>query len=161
MCLKLNTHACELFPLVKLVCPSCINVSYTVNSLCLRIVGELMRKRAHTHFVREHTATVVSARLATVDWSLPKEGNECARASLLKKKKKAQAGKEWSNLLPKPWQAKKKPPSDLSPPYPPPPPLEQLASSSCVNVSKTVNTCACELPPPLLWGWSVRHVEML
>ena len=56
---------------------------------CPGIVWGPIRKRAHTQAVREHSDTVVSARLATVDWSLPKEWNWCARANLhLKKKKK-------------------------------------------------------------------------
>ena len=39
------------------------------------IVREPIRKRAHTQLVREHTATVVSVRSATVYWSWPKEWN--------------------------------------------------------------------------------------
>ena len=39
----------------------------------LGIVLETFRKRAHTQLIREHLATVVSARRATVDWSWPKE----------------------------------------------------------------------------------------
>ena len=52
-------------------------------------VGIYIRKRAHTQLVRKHSVTVVSARWATVDWSRPKEWNECARANLhfVKKKK--------------------------------------------------------------------------
>ena len=42
---------------------------------CPSIVRELIRKRAHTQFVREHSITVVSARWATVDRSLRKEWN--------------------------------------------------------------------------------------
>ena len=41
---------------------------------CAGIVLEPIRKRAHT-LVRLHSATVVSARWATVDWSWPKEWN--------------------------------------------------------------------------------------
>ena len=42
-----------------------------VGWLCHRpsIVWELIKKRAHTQLVREHSATAVSARWATVDWS--------------------------------------------------------------------------------------------
>ena len=49
--------------------------------------------------------SVVSARWATVDWSWHKEWNYCARANL--NLKKAQAGNEWSNILPKSSQARK------------------------------------------------------
>ena len=43
--------------------------------------------------VREHSVTVVSARWATVDWSLPKEWNQRARANLHEIEKGA--GREW------------------------------------------------------------------
>ena len=45
--------------------------------LCRRpgIVWEPIRKRAHTQLVREHAATVVSARWTTVDWPWLKEWN--------------------------------------------------------------------------------------
>ena len=36
---------------------------------------EPIRKRTHTQLVREHSATILSARWATVDWSWPKEWN--------------------------------------------------------------------------------------
>ena len=39
------------------------------------IVWAPIRKRAHTQLVREHTATIVSARWATVDWSWHLEWN--------------------------------------------------------------------------------------
>ena len=78
---------------------------------CPGRVWESIRKRAHTQLVRIHSVTVVSASWATVDWSRPKEWNYCARANLhlKKKKKKAQAGNELSNILPKSSQARKKP----------------------------------------------------
>ena len=46
-----------------------------VGSLCRRpgIVWEPSRKRAHTQFVREHSATVVSARWVSLDRSWPVE----------------------------------------------------------------------------------------
>ena len=58
------------------------------------VVREPIRKRAHTQLVREHSAIVVSARRATVDWSWHKEWNWCARANLhfKKKKKKCRRG---------------------------------------------------------------------
>ena len=60
---------------------------------CSDIVWEAIRKRAHTQLVREHSVTVVSARWATVDWSLTKERNLYARANHhLKKKKKRRRG---------------------------------------------------------------------
>ena len=40
-----------------------------------QIVWEPIRKQAYTQLVREHSATVVSAHWATVDWSRPKEWN--------------------------------------------------------------------------------------
>ena len=50
----------------------------------------------------KQSTTVVSTRRATLDSSLPKRV-ELVRASYspLQKKKKAQAGNEWSNILPK------------------------------------------------------------
>ena len=41
---------------------------------CLGRVWEPIGKRAHTQLVREHSATVVLARWATVDWSWQKNG---------------------------------------------------------------------------------------
>ena len=39
---------------------------------CAGIVWEPIRKRAHTQLIREHSATVVSAHWAIVDWYWPK-----------------------------------------------------------------------------------------
>ena len=52
-----------------------------------------MGGQSHMQLVREHLATVFSARLATVDQSWRKEWNLCARANLHWKKKNA--GREW------------------------------------------------------------------
>ena len=49
---------------------------------CPGIVWEPIRKRAHTQLVRKHSITVISARWATLDWSWPKEWNQCVRANL-------------------------------------------------------------------------------
>ena len=58
--------------------------------------------RAHMQLFKEHSVTVISARWATVDWSLPKEWSKFAWANLyLKLFFKAQAGNELSNILPK------------------------------------------------------------
>ena len=69
-------------------------------------VGTYQGKRAHTQLVREHSATVVSARWATTDWSWPKKWNWCATADLhFKQKKQKQkpsaCGKQ--NVEPFPW----------------------------------------------------------
>ena len=73
---------------------------------CPGIVWEPIRKQAHTQLFREHSATVVSALWASVDWSWPKEWNQCAPPDL-HFKKKAQTGSGWSNILPKSSQARK------------------------------------------------------
>ena len=75
---------------------------------CPGIVWEPIRKRTHTQLNREHSATAVSVRWATVDWFWPKEWNKCALANLhFKKKKKKKAGNKWWNILPKFSQARK------------------------------------------------------
>ena len=53
-----------------------------------------VRKRAHTQFVMERSVTVISARWAIVDWSWPKEWNECVQANfyLKQNKKKCRQG---------------------------------------------------------------------
>ena len=69
-----------------------------VSWLCLYpgIVWEPILKRAHTQLFREHSATVVSARWVSVDWSWPTEWNLRAQANLhFEKKKKKSAGGEW------------------------------------------------------------------
>ena len=53
--------------------------------LCRHSV-EPIKKWAHTQLVRQHSATVISVRWATMDWSWPKEWNWCARANLCFKK---------------------------------------------------------------------------
>ena len=55
---------------------------------CLGIVWEPYRKRAHMQLVRKHSVRVVSACWVSVDWSRPKEWNECAWAYLHFKNKK-------------------------------------------------------------------------
>ena len=61
--------------------------------------------------VRDHWASGISAVWATVDWSGIRSGISVHELiSTLKKKKKAQMGDEWSNILPKCLQARKKPP---------------------------------------------------
>ena len=89
---------------------------------CPGRVLEPIRKRAHVQLVMEHLATVVSAHWATEDRSWPKEWNQCARANLHFKNnnnnnktrnKQAQARNEWSNMLPKSLQARKKPPPHI------------------------------------------------
>ena len=92
----------------------------TVQAQC----GNPIRKRAHTQLVREHSATAVSVHWATVDWSWPNECNLCRRPNFHLKinwnnnnnnknkqtnKATTQAGNELSNILPKPWHARKKP----------------------------------------------------
>ena len=82
----------------------------------VQAVWEPIRKWAHMQLIREHSATVVSAYWATVDWSWPTEWIKCVELISIskkgKKKKKAQAGNEWLNILPKSSQARKKPPSE-------------------------------------------------
>ena len=59
--------------------------------LC-RYSVETCQERTHTQLVREHSATVVSARRATVDRSWRKEWNQCARANFRVKEKKRRQG---------------------------------------------------------------------
>ena len=54
---------------------------------CAGIVWET----THTRLVREHSATVVSARWTTVDWSWPKEGRISVRDLISTVKRKALA----------------------------------------------------------------------
>ena len=59
--------------------------------------------------VKEHSATVISARWATVDWSWHNKWNWCAQANFrFKKKKEVQGGNKWLNILPESLQAWKK-----------------------------------------------------
>ena len=58
--------------------------------------GNFPVKRAHTQFVREHSATVVSACWATMDWTRSEKWNWCAQADFRsKKKKKKKRRREW------------------------------------------------------------------
>ena len=59
-------------------------------------VGTRKGKRAQTQFARECSATVVSARWATVDWPW---WNWCARADIRLKKKKSEGVKIKSSTL--------------------------------------------------------------
>ena len=59
------------------------------------IVWKPIQKWALTQLDREHSATVVSACWATVDWSWHKERNKCTRANLHIKTNQKSAGKEW------------------------------------------------------------------
>ena len=63
--------------------------------------AEPIPKRVHTQLVREHSATVVSAHWAIVDWSWHKEWNQCARANLhfnnKKRKKERKKNKKGHN----------------------------------------------------------------
>ena len=83
---------------------------------CPGILWEPIQKQASMQLVTEHSATTVLAVWATVDWSWDKEWNWHAWANLhfKKKKKKAQAENEWSNILPKSLQARKKPSPPLT-----------------------------------------------
>ena len=83
---------------------------------CQGIVWKLIWKQAHTQLVREHSATVVSAHWATVDWSWLKEWNQCMWANLHFKKqnKKVQADNERSNILPNFLLGRKEPPPPMS-----------------------------------------------
>ena len=56
-----------------------------------------------------NTRSVVSACWATMDWSWPKEWNQCVQANFHFKKKRP-AGNELLNILPKSLHARKKPP---------------------------------------------------
>ena len=65
---------------------------------CAGIVWEPTQKRVHPQIVREHSATVVSARWATVGWSGIKSGisvRELISTSPKKEKNKSRAGGEW------------------------------------------------------------------
>ena len=61
--LYLNTHT----PLTIHPWPNEVEVGWLCR--CPGIAWEAIRKRAHTQLVREHSATVISACWATVDWS--------------------------------------------------------------------------------------------
>ena len=79
---------------------------YTVQALFGNLIGKraqalfgnLSGKRAHTQLIRECLVIVVSARLATLDWSWRKEWLWCPRADL--HLKKLQAGITSSKIFP-------------------------------------------------------------
>ena len=81
-----------------------------------------MLKWTHTQLVMEHSATVVSAHRATVDWSWPKRWNWCTRADLHFKKqkktknknKKGGSGERIVEPSPRKKKVKKKPSSSLT-----------------------------------------------
>ena len=85
-------------------------------------VRTILKTSAHTRLVREHSATVVSDRSATVDLSWPKKKKKKSGVSVRephstsrekekrKKKRKSLAENDWSNILPKSSQTRKKPP---------------------------------------------------
>ena len=67
--------------------------------------GNLAVKRAQMQLIREHLATVLLARGATVDWSLPENWNRCAWADPhYWKIKNAQAGNETLPKNPRKWR---------------------------------------------------------
>ena len=66
---------------------------YAVQAKC----WNLLEQRTHKQLAREHSAIVISARWATVDWSLA-EREELVRASWPQLKRKSQAGNDSSNL---------------------------------------------------------------
>ena len=76
---------------------TCIHLWPNEVQCCPGIAWEPIRKGAHTQLIREHSVTVISAHLATVDWFWPKEWNYCVQANLPPKKKylKKSAGGEW------------------------------------------------------------------
>ena len=76
---------------------------------CAGIVWRPIRNRADMQLIREHSATVISARWATVDWSWPMELNQCAQLNL-HLKKKVQAGDDIIQHFPKILACKVKPP---------------------------------------------------
>ena len=79
---------------------------------CPGIVWEPLRKRVNTQLIRERSATVISVTLTQSLWSDPgqKSGISMRELNLKKTKKQVQAGNEWSNILPKSSQGRKKPP---------------------------------------------------
>ena len=102
------------------ICTTFVNDVYLMQVYPIfQAYWEPVQKRAQMQLVREHFARVISARWATVDWSLHKEWNWCAQANLHFTKKKRerereQVGNEESNTVPKSTQALKKPPPHLS-----------------------------------------------
>ena len=73
--------------------------------------SQTITRAAASQLVREHSATVVSARWATLDLSWQKEWNKCARVNLhFKKKKKRRRGMNGRRFSQKSSQARKNPP---------------------------------------------------
>ena len=120
-------------------------------------------KRAQTQLVRKHSATVVSARWAIVDWSWPKKMEAvCASWSPLlkkrrkkkkekkKKRKKAQAGNESSNLPQKSSQTSKKPS--------PPPPLCRWIFSVWTILTEIGHSGSCDRKRGWVVHWPLRRV---
>ena len=60
---------------------------------CPGIVWKPIREQAHMQLIREHSATVIPAHRASVDWSWHKEWNWCAQANLHSPPKKKQKKK--------------------------------------------------------------------
>ena len=86
-----------------------------------------------------NTWSVVSTHWATVDWSWPIEWNKFVQANLhFKREKKAQAGNELLNILPKSSHARKKPPP-LQPHY-----SDNISASSKFTKSKKRSFCLPE-----------------
>ena len=85
--------------------------------------GNLAGKWANMQLTGEHSATVILARRATVDWSWPKKWNWCAWADLHLKKKKKIAGGKWMTFPPKSLQVRKMPPCEWTPYQVPPLPF--------------------------------------
>ena len=64
-CILVNTICAKLFEFAW----SWVEVGVRWLCRCTGIVWEPIRKRAHTRLVREHSASVILARWATVEWS--------------------------------------------------------------------------------------------
>ena len=62
----LHNHPGTLIDVIKLCFVATVHVAH---NCCVCWSWEPIRRRAHTQLVREHSATVVSAGLATVEWS--------------------------------------------------------------------------------------------
>ena len=85
------SHSIDLLRLVV------VDVVVVVIRLFHSIVWEPIRKRAHTQLVRKYSATVVSARWATVDWSWHNEGISVRELTNLhlKNQQQQKAETEW------------------------------------------------------------------
>ena len=78
-------------------------------------VGTYRGKWAHMQLIRKCSSTVISVLWATLDWSWPKEWNQCVWADphFKKKERKVQAENVLSNLLPRILVCKENPASVL------------------------------------------------